>query len=179
MPRHLLLSSIVSGLAQGSALRTNLYMIRIAYQQHAKTPPLHRALNLINIHFEVAVPGQQFRFDRLSAKCSAKCTAKITPRLFWFWTSSSHTGGEKTYARKGNLNLFLLCSSMHALKMQPFVPPPIPGRKHLSYNLLIVGVQGAGKYCLHHQVRICDWSGKFWMYTKSRTVTADPPFATS
>lgn len=46
---------------------------------------------------------------------------------------------------------------MYSLKMQPFVPPAVQqtaGRKHLSYNMLIVGVQGVGKYCLHHQVRI-------------------------
>ncbi|TID26438.1 hypothetical protein E6O75_ATG00931 [Venturia nashicola] len=37
--------------------------------------------------------------------------------------------------------------------MQPFVPPDIQqnARKHLSYTLLIVGAQGVGKYCLHHQ----------------------------
>ncbi|QDS71110.1 hypothetical protein FKW77_009533 [Venturia effusa] len=43
---------------------------------------------------------------------------------------------------------------MRSLKKPTFVPPVVQqngGRVYLSYNMLIVGTQGAGKYCLHHQ----------------------------
>lgn len=67
---------------------------------------------------------------------------------------------------------------MHSLKMQPFVPPAgqqTAGRKHLIYNMLIVGVQGVGKYCLHHQVRI---PGSTWIplrqHEESKPVFLEP-----